>query len=453
VQADSAPSRRRLRLDARAVAVALLLLALVLRIAEVQRTSYKAINDGGIYLRLGAEIANFGGYSSYDRGAGGARGPSAYFPPGYPYFIGGVDLIDGHAQARGAAIQPVRLSQAVLGTIAVGLIGLVALELFGTVVALVAMAIAAVYPLLIELAGVIVAENLLVVLELAAIWCVLRARRSPHRYRWVIAAGALVGLATLTHANAFLLVPPFAVALWGRPPRRSWRAVARPALLIAVAVLVIVPWTIRNAVELHHFIPVSDETGITLVGTYNAASAANSKVPYKWRIYQAIPGDRSLAHHAHLMSEPALDSRLTSQALDYIGDHPGAPFAAGFHNTLRLFELEGSFAWHASAAAIGLDARTAHVGVISFWLVCVLALIGAFTRAARSAPWWLWAIPVLLGLSVVLVNVETPRFREPIDPFFVLLAACAVATGLGATSLSPFASRASSPDDGAGRRC
>jgi hypothetical protein len=37
-----------------------------------------------------------------------------------------------------------------------------------------------------------------------------------------------------------------------------------------------------------------------------------------------------------------------------------------------------------------------------------------------------WAIPVLLALSVVFINVETPRFREPIEPFLVLLAACAV---------------------------
>ena len=33
-------------------------------------------------------------------------------------------------------------------------------------------------------------------------------------------------------------------------------------------------------------------------------------------------------------------------------------------------------------------------------------------------------------LSVVFVNVETPRFREPVDPFLVLLAACAMGSVL-----------------------
>ena len=31
-----------------------------------------------------------------------------------------------------------------------------------------------------------------------------------------------------------------------------------------------------------------------------------------------------------------------------------------------------------------------------------------------------------MALTVVFVNVETPRFREPVDPFLVLLAACAI---------------------------
>ena len=31
----------------------------------------------------------------------------------------------------------------------------------------------------------------------------------------------------------------------------------------------------------------------------------------------------------------------------------------------------------------------------------------------------------------MFVNVETPRFREPIDPFLLLLAACAVSTAVG----------------------
>jgi hypothetical protein len=115
--------------------------------------------------------------------------------------------------------------------------------------------------------------------------------------------------------------------------------------------------------------------------------------------------------------------------MSYIGNHPLAPLEVAYHNTLRLVELEGSFAWRESAATIGVGEGTARIGVIGFWVVCALALAGAFTRLARGAPKWLWLVPILMALSVVLVNAETPRFREPIDPFLILLAACALVTG------------------------
>jgi hypothetical protein len=151
-------------------------------------------------------------------------------------------------------------------------------------------------------------------------------------------------------------------------------------------------------------------------------------VPYKWRIYYGIPGERPLIRKSGQLTEPQLGDRLQDRALDYVGNHPLAPLSVAFHNTLRMFALEGSFAWHASANAMGLTTRAAGIGVVSFWVVCLLAIGGAFTRAARRPPRWLWAVPLLLALSVVLVNVETPRFRTPVDPFLILLAACALAT-------------------------
>ena len=75
----------------RTLVVALLLLAaFVVRVAYVEHTPFKAVNDAGTYNRLGSMIAQTGDYdtgSAPGSGAGGSRGPTAYFPPGYPYFI------------------------------------------------------------------------------------------------------------------------------------------------------------------------------------------------------------------------------------------------------------------------------------------------------------------------------------------------------------------------------
>ncbi|HET6865061.1 MAG TPA: glycosyltransferase family 39 protein, partial [Solirubrobacteraceae bacterium] len=408
------------------------IVALALRVAEVQRTnsSYRPINDAGSYLTLASDIAHTGDYPLSRRpgaGAAGTRGPSAYFAPGYPYFLALVDLVDGQSVPRDGAVHPARIAQAVLGTITVALIGLVAFELFGATAALIALVLAAVYPVAIGLAGVLVAENLLAPLILAAVYAGLRVRRAARErsaYAWIAGAGVLTGLATLTHENAVLIVLPLVAAVWGRPTR----SFAAPALLIATTALTILPWTVRNAEVMHRFIPVSDETGITLVGTYNAASAANPGVPYKWRLFFGIPGERPLIRQANHLTEPQLGDKLQHQALHYISSHPFAPVNAGYHNTLRLLELEGTFAWKASASGISLPTSVARYGVVGFWILGLLAVAGAFSKPVRAGPKWVWAVPLLLALSVVLVNVETPRFRAPIDPFLILLAAAGLAS-------------------------
>jgi hypothetical protein len=444
----------------------LLIAALAIRLAVIDGTTYHATHDSGTYNKLASEIAQHGDYWTrriHNGGAGGSEGPTAYFPPGYSYLLAGVDLIDGHQTGGKTAVVPERLSQAVLGTITVGLVGLVALEAFGPSAGLFALAVAAFYPVLIELSGILVAENLMVALELAAVWAMLRAGRSRHPYVWITASGVFTGLASLTHQNAALLVIPLGFGAWAlrrrpagaapvapdwsdeeavRPatavaPASGRRALLAPMLLAVATAVTIAPWTIRNEVQLHRFLPISDESGITLRGTYNPESAAFEPVPYKWRFFYKIPQDQAIRLQAAHLTEPQLGGRLQAQALNYISAHPTAPLEVAYHNTLRLFELEGTYAWQASAAAVDLPETTAKVGVISFWILCALALPGAFTRVVRRGPRWLWAIPLLLGLSVVFVNVETPRFREPIDPFLILLAACALASaaeriGLGA---------------------
>jgi len=415
------------------VAGVILLLALGLRIGYVEGTSFKSIDDAGTYNRLAGQIARRGDYrnsTGFDTGAGGTHGPTAYFPPAYPYVLALADIVDGHQAGGPTALKGERLEGAVLGTIAVALLGLVALEAFGAPTGLAALTLAAIYPVFIELSGTLVAENLLVVFELAALYATLRARRSHPIgvWLWIAAAGLLTGLATLSHENAFVFAIPLAIGAAAAAGRTARRRAAGALALLAAMALMILPWTIRNAVELHHFIPVATETGITLRGTYNPASANFHKLPYKWRFYWSIPQDRAIEHRAFHEREVELSNQLESRATHYIEHHPTAPLTVFWSNLRRMFELRGSYAWQQSAHAIGLHESDARIGIIAFWTLCALSIAGAFTKTARRAPAWLWAMPILYALTIVFINVETPRFREPIDPFLVLLAACATNT-------------------------
>jgi hypothetical protein len=245
-------------------------------------------------------------------------------------------------------------------------------------------------------------------LAVAAVGAVRAVRRAPSRD-----AGHLTEP----------MVPLDAQRSRGRGLRRAGAAVV---LLLACTAVAIAPWTIRNALQLHRFVPVADETGITLRGTYNPASAADRTIPYKWRLFWFVPADQGIRRRAGTMSEAALSAVLQRRALHYVDRHPTAPLAAGADNLARMFELEGAAAWQASARALDLPIDDARVGVIAFWVLCLLALAGLATRAARGAPRWPWAVPALFALSVVFVNVETPRFREPVDPFLLVLAGAAV---------------------------
>jgi 4-amino-4-deoxy-L-arabinose transferase-like glycosyltransferase len=349
--------------------------------------------------------------------------PAVLLPTFHPLSI--VDKLTGGPALGVTTIKLARVLQALLGTGSVALVGLIALDLFGTRTAVIALALAALYPVWLELSSVIVAENLLTVLELAAVYAALRARRSAAPLGWVLGTGLALGLATLTHTNAALLVIPLAFALRRRPLPDWMRRLPAPALMVIVALLTVTPWLIRDASVFHQFVPISTENGITLAGTYNPTSAA-SNPPYMWHLYTEVPSLRSISNEAHSLNEVQLSNKLAGRSLSYIAHHPLSPLSVAFHNTLRLLELEGSFAWKASASSIGLDLGLAKIGVLSFWLLVIVALFGIRTQAIRRVPGWFWGVPLVMWITVAFVNAETPRFREPLDPFVLLLAACAL---------------------------
>src|SRR5581483_10423062 len=226
--------------------------------------------------------------------------------------------------------------------------------------------------------------------------------------------------AMLTRVNAALLLLTLLAGSWTGSPRFSGNALRAPLALLAASVLMLVPWSVRNATVMHSFIPISDETGYTLAGTYNDFSRTNRFYPAAW-VNPEVFVDRALRTRRKV-SEPSLDSMLLSRSLRYVGHHPSYPLSVVYHNTVRLLGLSGP-AWdRLSGRALGLSAAVSEFGYYGFLVLALLALAGALTRAARIAPRFLWAAPALLWLSVVLVQGEA-RFRAPIDPFIVLLAA------------------------------
>lgn len=422
-----APIRRVPRL-----ALALVALALVVRLVFLAATpGYVPAHDDRDYDRLACGMVIGEGYTRAGPetppegcGEGPAGRPTAFRPPGFPMFLAAVYTVtEPLGIERWTAA---RVAQAVVGTGAVALLGLVAFQLFGRRTGLIALGLAAVFPPFVVLGGTLLTETLFVALMLAAIAAVLAYRDTGGDRRWLFAAGVICGLAVLTRSNAPALIVPLmiAVALTGAG-RLALRARIGQALALAgIAALIVVPWTIRNAIALDGFAPVTTEAGSALAGTYNDRTRTDPRWPGAWRPPARLEELRPDLDPVR-GDEPAEQRALTRRSLRYMADHPGYVAEVGGRNTWRLFGLPGPDWWEFSNRTFSLPRWTAYLGGIGFLAFALLAIAGATTRAARAAPRWLWLMPVLMLLSVVFVVGET-RFRAPVDPFVVLLGALAV---------------------------
>jgi 4-amino-4-deoxy-L-arabinose transferase-like glycosyltransferase len=323
----------------------------------------------------------------------------AYRPPLWPAALGAVYAVTGHR------LIAARIADAFLGALGVLALMWIARRVLGERAAWWAGAIGAVYLPLILMATVLESETLFVLLELCAFGAALEARRLRSR-AWVLAAGAAVGLAALARVDGLVL-------LAGVLPLVGLK---RSALALAACALAIAPWTIRNAVQMHAFVPVSTETGATLAGTYNVTSMEDRWAPGSWVLLRYTP-DLHIALDNH--APAAQDRALTHAALKFVERHPWYPLYVFAENARRYVDLAGLQRARFEAHTADIASGWAIAALPFAWALAGLALLGL--PAVRRMP-RLWLGPAALLVVTLLVNAETPRFRAPLDPFLILLA-------------------------------
>lgn len=411
-------SARAGRVSFRQGLVAIVVLALVVRIVVVLATSaYVPQTDASDYDRIAVVVADTGSLPASVLAPGG--GPSALRGPAFPLTLAAVYKLVGTGSAH-SRWEAGRLYEAVLGAITVALIGLIALRLFGAAAGLVSAAIAAAYPPLILVGTSLMTEPLFIALLLGAVLAALEHRRSQRRWRWVVVSGLLAGLAALTRGNGIVIVIPLCFLVWSERPRWSWRSLSAPLALLAAAAAMLAPWTVRNYLQFHTFVPITTESGFALAGTYNSYSAHRTDYPAMW-IPPVLDTERELARHPGI-DEAHLSARLDRDGVNYIEAHPAYPLKVAYWTTLRLLDLAGTGFERWEATYEAYPPEMAVISMYAFWALAIVAIAGAFTRAARRAPWAFWCCPLLLLLSTVLV-IGATRYRVPADPFFVMLAA------------------------------
>lgn len=388
--------------------------ALVTRATVMASTSgYRPIHDDAAYARTAVSLLRWHRYPMHVVPHVGWQA-SAYRPPGWPMVLAALWSVTGVnvTVARGLLV--------VLGASVCVLGAVVGAQLGGRRVGLTAGLLLAFDPLLLAVGATLESESLFIVLVLGALAAALTARRHPG-HRWRLAAGALIGAAALTHSNGLLLTP--VIACLTLPPGERWsqRGARRAAVALVGAALVIAPWTIRNAVDLHRLVPISTETGNTLAGTYNPASM---RAQGRWLEPQITGAYRQV--YRRFGAGAAVDPALTRAVIRWVSHHPTYPVYVVAQNTVRLSGFAGA-GWAAlSLHTMSLGGRAGALVSLASAAVTLLALAALLSRRRRGNLGALgWPAAVLL-LSVAPVTGEM-RLAAPMQVILALMAATLVA--------------------------
>jgi 4-amino-4-deoxy-L-arabinose transferase-like glycosyltransferase len=279
--------------------------------------------------------------------------------------------------------------------------------------------VVALLPLVWEYYGLLYPEALAIPLILLVVFLFLERSPSP---RLAVGLGAVSGVGILIRPTSFFL---FAGVLAAWVIAAGWRrGVAMTALSIAVAALVMVPWTIRNYVVLDGFVPISIQDAF-IYGVFNEESANDPVSPYAWR---AFLEDNPPILEGPRVPDPELRSELQDLALDYIEEHPLSVAEAFYWNGLsRYWDIRRPSNVVAEAPFAGGTRTMTWIGLIAHWILLPLALLGLWRARSRTS----LVVPLLaiaLAASVVFTVGSATRYRAPIEPLIAILA-CSVVLG------------------------
>ena len=313
-----------------AALVAIVLLGLGLRVGEAW-DGRAPVFDATAYAAIARNLDEGHGFTV----GAGATQPSSDYSPGLPLFVAGIYKVTGGVHERLA-----RLVLALLGTLAVVFTYLIARRLAqprvlsspegdkgrgaGTriparavVAALIAALVVAIYPATIEYTGMLMTEPLAATLLAGAMLGILWAGDGgAPLWRWVV-PGLTLGALALVRPEYLAIGLLLAVLIFLR--ERLWEDWKRALLIAAIVVLgivvVVAPWTVRNAFALHRFVTVSTGGGQVLYsGTYLPSDGNPEKV-----------GAGVVAEHPELFGPHAVENLRLEQILARLAEasYPG----------------------------------------------------------------------------------------------------------------------------------
>ncbi len=322
-----------------------------------------------------------------------------FHPPLYLYFLG----VPFAATGSLAAVQYL---QCLAGALLVPALGLLGRSAFSEPVGLVAAGLAAFYPELVWFAAHFWAETLFTVLLW---WAIERLVACDARASASAAAGAglLFGLAVLTRETVLYFLPFAGLWLAWRRPGGARRA----ALVVATALLVVLPWTIRNWLVFDAFVPVSTAGALNL---WQGNTRLSRQEVYEE--YWAVRGRIAKYEHARTRAAEAILERQPLWILEKLRSE-----------LPEFWAVHAQPIVHIERGAYGVVRRQLALAAVAVVLVPYLAVLVLFVLGlARWPPGRAPLLVLVFLLFYVLLHVAAhgyPRYRLPVMPALFLVAA------------------------------
>ncbi len=305
-------------------------------------------------------------------------------------------------------------------------------DLFSKRIAVVAGIVAAFYPELYIYDGWLYSESLYIFLLLAFCYALYRLQRTPHR-NWIIACGVLLGLLSLTRPNGLLVTA--LVILWaiimGWKKILSWRTASRSVLaIILISFIFVIPWTIRNYAVSHAFVPVATGDGKVLLGAYNDMILTRPEYLGMWILPDestpsiAQPFEKNCAAGCEIRRETTYKYYAGQWIEEHVTD---MPFLLGIHfvnmwqpATNEADLITNRFPDRPTSVVTLFMMRTFPIPIFA------LAALGLVVTRKRWRELTFIYLMILMTIAQCIVFYGSPRFRAPIEPMLILLAAGAI---------------------------
>jgi hypothetical protein len=387
------------------VLMSLLCAALVIRGQFMLHRQGSLVDDPDFYLRIGSNLYEAGTFGIHP------SSPTTYRPPLYPCVLAALGWLLPNQM-------PIGLLHVVLGVGTVWAVWRLGLQWqLPPGAALVAAGLVTVDPILLNQSVLIMTETLAAFL---AAWTLVALGAASNRDSLVRAslAGAMLGLCVLCRPTFMTWLGLLAIA-W--PFMVKPRRVVRTAALLLAAVVVLAPWTIRNAITFGRPIVTTTHGGYTLLLANN---------PYFYRHLRSAPwGTVWRNSNVYLYGDSPrnldefADDRLAYElALRNIAAEPGM-FA--YSCLVRVGRLWGVLPHQLDAGESPSRRGERYAVAIWYLLELALAVVGlwALGRRAWSSP-WIWGTLLLVSFTAVHSVYWTDlRMRAPLMSVVAVLAA------------------------------